>query len=79
MSTHMIKWTEGSPAKLEAGMLVMNRAGQVLLVGHLDVLASKQPAPESELLEGLAHIKQWAWALKPHEIDWIECMAGVRK
>lgn len=58
MTILSLDWNKGAPAELEAGMVVRT-ARATMLVGD-----GKVPVNRSKIL-------QWAWLVKPHELEWL--------
>ena len=58
-----LEWFEGEPEELEPGMVVIQEYGGLYLVGD--------EHPKFPL-----SVKRWAWVIKPHELEWLENMAG---
>lgn len=79
-----IDWVKGSPASLQAGMVVQWYDGQLSIIGHydevmsVDCLDAAQIAIVHDLTLELSEIVAWAWLVKPHELEWIEAI-GARK
>ena len=59
------EWFDGAPEKLEPGMVISHEDYDgFLLVGHASIFHSS------------LRVKRWAWVIKPHELEWLEDMAG---
>lgn len=75
----VVDWMEGTPQRLEAGMLVQWHDGQVSLIGHYDERMSVELLDgEPDLALELGEIVRWAWMVKPHELEWVAAI-GARK
>lgn len=68
MTILTLDWSKEAPAKFAPGMAVRTKSGRVVLVGD----------DTSTMRLGLlkARFVEWAWLIKPHELDWI---SSIRK
>lgn len=69
---HVLKWTDGAPDRLQPGMLIQTKSGDVFLVGDIDEDAHSAKPYSTDFL---ANTMRWAWAIAPHELEWVQRMA----
>lgn len=69
---HVLKWTDGAPDKLQPGMLIQTKGGDLSLVGDIDEDAHSAKPYATDLL---ANTMRWTWAILPHELEWAQRMA----
>lgn len=70
-----LDWQQGAPDKLEAGMVVQWDQGMVSLIGHIDAdMAWSNATSVGDYSKWKESIIRWGWAIKPHELEWIEKM-----
>lgn len=68
MTILTLDWSKEAPEKFRPGMAVRTRSGRVVVVGD-------DTAP-MRLMMLRRVLVEWAWLVKPHELDWI---GSIRK
>lgn len=69
-----VQWNEGAPKKLEPGMVIKSKDGNIRLVGNI---APQTPSSIHSMLDwDTREVAGWAWLIQPHELNWLEDMAS---
>lgn len=76
MSISSLKWVEGAPEKLQAGMVIRTASGLVL-VGSVNEHGSTTGHQLGSI--DPTYVQRWAWAIAPFEMDWLDDMGTPAK
>lgn len=66
-----IEWVDGAPDNIAPGMVIMF-GPHLVVVGHLNYLGAQGGHVSVDLRDAT----KWGWLAQPHELEWIEHMAG---